>query len=144
MVLRVPGEVGIESLKRGQGSGVEVAQIGGRSAAALSEAAEARLVVLELVVLVFEHLHRHVEEVVELPVDVAGHVLEQEGDVADGAVELLADVFCRFLERLRDPAKEFDEVVFRFVVDAKVLGLGVVVVAVGVGVVVILVIAFGE
>ena len=94
--------------------------------------------------LVFKHLHRHVEEVVELPVDVARHVLEQEGDIADGAVELLSDVFCRFLERLRDPAKEFDEVVFRFVVDAEVLGLGVVVVAVGVGVVVILVIAFGE
>ena len=143
LVHRVPGKEGVESLKSWQRPGFEVAEVGGRSPTALSEAAEARLVVLELVMLVLEHLHRHVEEVVELPVDVVGHVLEQEGDVVDGAIELLADVLRRFLEGLRDSPENFDEVVLSLIVDSEILGLGVVVV-VGISVVVVLVIALRE
>ena len=50
--------------------------------------------------LVFKHLHRHVEEVVELPVDVGRRVFKEERDVCDGPVELLAHVLGRFLEGL--------------------------------------------
>jgi len=53
-----------------------------------------------------EHLHGHVEEVVELPVDVVRRVLEQERDVTNGAVEFLSDVFRRLLERVSQSTKQ--------------------------------------
>jgi hypothetical protein len=51
LVDRVSGEEEVEPLERGQRSGLEVAEVGGRSAAALPEAAQTRFVVFKLVVL---------------------------------------------------------------------------------------------
>jgi len=65
-----------------------------------------------------KHFHRHVEEVVELPVDVVRRVLEEERDVGDGSVELFPDVFRRFLERLRELPEKFDDLVFGLFVEA--------------------------
>jgi hypothetical protein len=51
--------------------------------------------------LMLEHLHGHVEEVVEFPVDVRHGVAHQVRHVADSAIKLLADALARFLERLQ-------------------------------------------
>ena len=76
--------------------------------------------------LVFKHLHRHVEEVVELPVDVGRCVFKEERDVCDGAVELLAHVLGCFLEGLRKLSEKLDELVLGLFVDAsEVLLVGV-------------------
>jgi hypothetical protein len=52
--------------------------------------------------LMLEHLHGHVEEVVEFSVDVRHGVAHQVRHVAHSAIKLLADALARFLERLQN------------------------------------------
>ena len=58
--------------------------------------------------LMLKHFHRHVEKVVELPIDVRHSVTHQERHISDSTVKLLAHVLACFFERLRNPSEQFD------------------------------------
>jgi hypothetical protein len=68
------------------------------------------------VVLMLEHLHGHIEEVVELAVHVGRRVAQQVRHVGHGLVELLGHALARLLERLRDLPEDPDQLVLGFVV----------------------------